>query len=467
MSAPNTGAAVRAEAARVVDAVAAAGRSLDDALVSADAALDPADRPLLRMLCYGTLRNHWRLRDFIGQLLEKPLKAADSVIESLIALGLFQLAESRIPDHAAVSLTVDAARRLRKPKLAPLVNAVLRNFVRRNLAATEPSTLESRFNHPAWFIERLQQDWPSDWQDILSANNARAPMWLRVNRQKTSTFDYLELLDSSVSQENVGETASPSPSAALLEGFDQAIRLAAPRAVADLPGFDNGLVSVQDAAAQLAAPWLLGGHALSSGKALRILDACAAPGGKTAHLLELGSPAASLTAVDADSRRLAFVGDNLKRLGLSATLVAADASNPEAWWDGECFDRILLDAPCSGTGVIRRHPDIKLLRRKTDIAESAELQLALLEALWPLLAPGGRLLYVTCSVVACENDEVVSRFMSRKPEATENIGEQMLPDYNIRDLMRRKARGFQILPGDGDLDGFYYACLDKPGRTTG
>jgi 16S rRNA (cytosine967-C5)-methyltransferase len=466
MSAPNTGAAVRAEAARVVDAVAVAGRSLDDALASADAALDPADRPLLRMLCYGTLRNHWRLREFIGQLLDKPLKAADSVIESLIALGLFQLVESRIPDHAAVSLTVDAARRLRKPKLASLVNAVLRNFVRRNLAATEPSTPESRFNHPAWFIERLQQDWPSEWPAILSANNARAPMWLRVNRRKMVASDYLQLLDPGVSREGSGETAPPGAPAALLEGLHQAIRLGAPRAVTDLPGFEDGLVSVQDAAAQLAAPWLLG-DGLPPGKALRILDACAAPGGKAAHLLELGSPAASLTAVDADSRRLAFVGDNLERLGLSATLVAADASNPEAWWDGERFDRILLDAPCSGTGVIRRHPDIKLLRRKTDIDKSAELQLRLLAALWPLLAPGGRLLYVTCSVLACENDEVVGRFMGGTPEATENIGEHMLPNYNIRDLMHRKARGFQILPGERDLDGFYYACLDKPGRTTG
>jgi 16S rRNA (cytosine967-C5)-methyltransferase len=465
MSAPNTGAAVRAEAARVIDAVAAGGRSLDEALASAEAALDAADRPLLRMLCYGTLRNHWRLREFIRQLLDKPLKPADRVIESLIALGLFQLVESRIPDHAAVSLTVDAARRLRKPKFAPLVNAVLRNFVRRNLAATEPSTVESQFNHPAWFIEKLQQDWPEQWQEILLANNARAPMWLRVNRQKTSTTEYLELLDSGEPRDVPGEThPAGTPAAALLEGFDQAIRLAAPRAVTDLPGFDDGFVSVQDAAAQLAAPFLLGTGLPGTA---RILDACAAPGGKAAHLLELCTPGASLTAVDADSRRLAYVSDNLERLGLTATLVAADASNPEAWWDGEPFDRILLDAPCSGTGVIRRHPDIKLLRRKTDIDKSAELQLALLEALWPLLAPGGHLLYVTCSVLASENDGVVGRFMSRTPEAVEDNGEQMLPNYNIRDLMHRKARGFQVLPGEKDLDGFYYAWIFKPGRTTG
>jgi 16S rRNA (cytosine967-C5)-methyltransferase len=213
---------------------------------------------------------------------------------------------------------------------------------------------------------------------------------------------------------------------------------------------------VQDAAAQLAAPWLL------ADGGLRILDACAAPGGKAAHLLELAAPASTLTAVDADQRRLDFVGENLKRLELDATLFAADASTPGEWWDGRLFDRILLDAPCSGTGVIRRHPDIKLLRRETDIESSARQQLALLSALWPLLAPGGRLLYVTCSVLAAENEEVVARFMSRTPDAVE---EQLLPNYNIRDLMRRKARGFQILPGDQDLDGFYFACLDRTGRT--
>jgi 16S rRNA (cytosine967-C5)-methyltransferase len=452
MSTPNTGAAVRAEAARAIDAVASNGRSLDEALSEADAALAAEDRPLLRMLCYGTLRNHWRLREFISLLLDKPLKHSDSVVESLLALGLFQLVESRIPHHAAVSLTVDAARRLRRPKHAPLVNAVLRNFVRKDLAATEPSNPEARFNHPLWLIERLQRDWPENWQQILLANNSRAPMWLRVNRQRTGARPYLELLVSAA-EGSAGGADSASAVASQLEGFDQALRLAVPRTVTDLPGFADGLVSVQDAAAQLAAPWLL----LNGGS--KILDACAAPGGKAAHLLELAGAGATLTAVDADSRRLALVGENLGRLGFNATLLAADASNPGEWWDGKPFDRILLDAPCSGTGVIRRHPDIKLLRRKADIENGARRQLALLESLWPLLAPGGRLLYVTCSVLAAENDEVVSRFMSREPAAIET---NVLPNYNIRDLMHRRARGFQILPGEMDLDGFYFACLDKP-----
>ena len=459
MSGANRGAAVRAEAAEAIDAVVARGLSLDAALSDAEPSTDPTDRPLLRMLCYGTLRNHWRLAEWTAELLDKPLPAADSVIRSLIAVGLFQLSESRIPDHAAVSLTVDAARRLRRPKYAPLINAVLRNFLRRGLAKTEPSSEEALFNHPAWLIGLLKEDWPEQWRKIIAANNARAPMYLRVNRRKATVSEYLERLEAA-QPGPIGAGAEGAERCAntALDGFEQAIRLGAPRPVTDLPGFAAGVVSVQDAAAQLAAPWLLaqGG--------LRILDACAAPGGKAAHLLELAERGAVLTAVDADARRLALVGENLERLGLSAALKAADASNPEAWWNGVLFDRVLLDAPCSGTGVIRRHPDIKLLRRKSDIADAARQQLGLLTALWPLLAPGGRLLYVTCSVLAAENDDVVARFMSLQEDVVE---EQMLPNYNIRDLMHRKARGFQILPGERDLDGFYFACLDKTGRTTG
>jgi len=457
MSAAGAGAAVRAEAARAIDAVICHGRSLDDALSEAEPRVDETDRALLRMLCYGTLRNHWRLREFVSLLVDKPMRAADSVIESLIAVGLFQLVESRIPDHAAVSLTVEAARRLRRPGFAPLINAVLRNFRRQGLAESAPSSEEARFNHPAWLIGRLKQDWPRQWRQILDANNARAPMWLRVNPRKVGTGEYLERLQDPERKGDGGERPGPAENTTL-NGAAQAIRLERPRPVTELPGFADGFVSVQDAAAQLAAPWLLA----CAKRDANILDACAAPGGKAAHLLELAGPDATLTAVDADERRLAFVGENLKRLGLDATLRAADAATPEAWWDGRLFDRILLDAPCSGTGVIRRHPDIKLLRRDTDIERSARHQLGLLSALWALLAPGGRLLYVTCSVLAAENDDVVARFMGRYPDAAE---EQLLPDYNIRDLMHRKARGFQVLPGERDLDGFYFACLGKPGRT--
>jgi 16S rRNA (cytosine967-C5)-methyltransferase len=445
MSGAGTGARVRAEAAAVVDAVVTLGRSLDDALAEAEVRVRAHDRPLLRQLAYGTLRRHFRLRFWASRLIDRPLKRRDSVIESLVAVGLFQLAESRVPDHAAVSLTVDAARQLRRPKYAPLINAVLRNFRRQHIADSEPPDNEVRYDHPAWLIRRLQDDWPDRWREILAANDERAPMWLRVNRRKTTLESYLGKL---------AESGAASGEDSTLPGFDQAIRLAAPRPVSELPGFDAGLVSVQDAAAQLAAPWLLAGGGLN------ILDACSAPGGKTGHLLELAGDAAALTALDISADRLEATAANLSRLGLEATLKAADASIPESWWDGRLYDRILLDAPCSGTGVIRRHPDIKLLRRESDVDDLARLQEKLLDALWPLLAPGGRLLYATCSVLARENDEVVAQFLGKRRDASED---KMLPDYNIRDVMYPKQSGFQVFPGNRGLDGFYYACLVKQG----
>jgi 16S rRNA (cytosine967-C5)-methyltransferase len=230
------------------------------------------------------------------------------------------------------------------------------------------------------------------------------------------------------------------------------LRLAEPQAVELLPGFAQGDASVQDAAAQVAAPWLM-----SQGPE-RVLDACAAPGGKSGHLLELGGAGFALTALDNDAKRIARIRENHERLGFDATIVCGDASKPEEWWDGTPYEAILLDAPCSATGVIRRHPDIKLLRRATDIGELSALQGAILSALWPLLAPGGRLLYVTCSVLEAENNGVVQGFLESTDEAMEDT---LLPNNNIRDLMRRRACGYQILPGTADMDGFYYACLVK------
>lgn len=443
MSDERKGARLRAAAATVVERVVSDGRSLDSALREAQVA--DADMPLLRMLCYGTLRHHWRLRAQVAALLDRPLKARDSIIESLLAVGLFQLTDTRVPDHAAVTMTVEAARVLRRPAYTGLVNAVLRNFRRKS--PVPASNEETELNHPQWLIDTLRSDWPDDWRTIADANNERAPMWLRVNARQTTAEDYAGLL----------QLADGMPEASMLPGFDQALCLEHPVDVESLPGFLDGRVSVQDAAAQIAAPWLLGGGGQ------RILDACAAPGGKTGHLLELAGGEASVTAIDADEERLQPLKDNLRRLRLHATVVCADASNPEAWWDGEAFDRILVDAPCSATGVIRRHPDIRLLRRASDIAGLARQQQALLNALWPLLAPGGRLLYVTCSVLQAENDSVVQEFLRLHPDAVENT---VLPNYNIRDLMRRKALGFQVLPGSAGMDGFYYACLDKsPGNT--
>ena len=434
---------LRAEAAQAVDAVVVQGRSLVAVLDELDQHINPADRPLVKMLCFGTLRHHFRLRADLQTLLDRPLKTRDSVIESLLAVGLFQLRDTRIPDHAAVSLTVEAARLLRRPKYAGLINAVLRNFLRRGLGTEEARDDESRFNHPAWFIDVLRDDWPEDWQEILEANNDRAPMWLRVNRKRTTAADYIARLDEADGDHR------------MLSGFVHAVRLAKPQPVDRLPGFAVGDVSVQDAAAQIAAPWLL----MHGGK--RILDACAAPGGKTGHLLELASPDSVLTAIELDPDRLAGIRENLARLRLEATVLAADASNAKEWWDGQPFDRILLDAPCSASGVIRRHPDIKLLRRETDIDALAGRQTALLESLWPLLEPSGRLLYVTCSVLAAENDAVVGGFLARHSDARED---RVLPNYNIRDLMVEKTCGFQVLPGRQGLDGFYYACLERTSR---
>jgi len=440
MNETKSGARLRAEAAKAVNAVVAQGRSLDAVLGELDEQINPADRPLLKMLCYGTLRHHFRLRADLRKLLERPLKARDSVIESLLAIGIFQLIDTRIPDHAAVSMTVEAARLLRRPKYAGLINAVLRNFLRQDIGRQEAGDDESRFNHPAWFIDALRADWPDDWQQILEANNERAPMWLRVNQNRTTTADYLDRL------------AQVDDGHGMLSGFIHAIRLAKPVPVAELPGFADGDVSVQDAAAQIAAPWLL------MGGGSRILDACAAPGGKTGHLLELASPDSVLTAIELDPERLAGIHENLERLRLDATVLAADASKPKEWWDGQPFDRILLDAPCSASGVIRRHPDIKLLRRASDIEALAGLQTRLLDALWPLLAPSGRLLYVTCSVLAAENDAVVGDFLARHSDARED---RVLPNYNIRDLMVEKTCGVQVLPGSQGLDGFYFACLER------
>ena len=442
MSRDRQGARLRATAAEVVDAVATSGRSLDAALSACESRVPKDDRALLRLLSYGTLRHHWRLQFWITQLLDRPLKRKDSVINALLAVGLYQLTDTRIPDHAVVSQTVEASRLLRRPKLAGLLNAVLRRFLREGLASLAPEDPEAVHDHPQWLIDAIARDWPDHSDAILAANNERAPMWLRVDTSRSSAEDYVQRLrDAGLAAER-------------FDPIDGAVKLGAPVSVDELPGFSDGLVSVQDAAAQLAAPWLL------TGGSHRVLDACAAPGGKSGHLLELGGAEIDLIALDSDPKRLRAIEENLVRSGRSATIVCADASTPQAWWDGGAFDAILLDAPCSATGVIRRHPDIKLLRRASDIASLAGTQRSLLDALWPLLAPGGRLLYVTCSVLAAENDEIVGAFLEATPDAKED---DALQNNNIRDVMQRKAYGFQVLPGTADMDGFYYACLEKAG----
>jgi 16S rRNA (cytosine967-C5)-methyltransferase len=435
-----TGGQVRAVSAEIVNAVVSGGQSLDAAIKKNEQRVSTNDRSLLRMLCYGSLRHHWQLQEWIDQLVAKPLRKQDRVINALLAVGIYQIVEMRIPDHAVVSETVEAARQLGRPKLAGLVNACLRRFVRDDLSSKGPASDESRWNHPAWLIDNIRNDWPDDWQDILAANAERAPMWLRANSSRNTAEQYQQRL------------RADGLEAELLDGVPDAVRLNEPQAVDKLPGFEAGDASVQDAAAQIAARWLL------QDVEGRVLDACAAPGGKSGHLLEIGGNKLSLVCVDNDESRTLSIAENLARIGRDATIITADASKPEEWWDEEPFDAILLDAPCSASGVIRRHPDIKLLRRESDLASLAVLQRQLLEALWPMLAPGGSLLYATCSVLRTENDEVTAGFLADHGDAIEN---EMLPNNNIRDLMRRKACGYQILPGSAGMDGFYYAALQK------
>ena len=434
----SAGTAARAAAARAVAGVLGPGRSLDDGLGAAVKGLTDADRALAAQLAYGTLRLYPWLERWAGLLLDRRLPRRESEVRALLALGLYQLEASRVPDHAAVAVTVDAARMLGRDRHAGLLNACLRRWLREREAlkarlARDPEVVHA---HPRWWLDLLMRDWPRDWESVIAANNVQAPMWVRVNAARMTRDDWLARLRA---DGTLAEPWVPAP---------EAVRLDSPRPVEALPGFAEGEVSIQDGAAQLAA------RLLAPGPGMRVLDACAAPGGKTCHLLEC-SPDIDLTALDVAPDRLERVRENLARLRLSAGLVAGDAADPAGWWDGRPFERILLDAPCSGSGVIRRHPDIKLLRRPADIGALAARQAALLDALWPLLAPGGRLLYATCSVLKAENAGQAAAFLARHPEARAvDLGE---PDWG-----RRSGPGRQLLTGEAGVDGFYYACLLRP-----
>ena len=431
------GAPVRAAAACAVADVAGAGRSLDEALPRALGRLkEPRDRALCQALAYGALRQFPRAAAVLEGLLSRPLKRGEHRLEALLHVGLFQIEGMETPDHAAVAATVEAARLIGRPGARGLVNAVLRRFLRERetLLAAADASAPARYAHPAWLVDRVRADWPEDWAAILEANNERPPMWLRVNRLRLGRDAWRARLGDD-------ETA-------VLDFAPAAVRLARPRDVAELPGFADGDVSVQDAGAQLAAPLV----APAPGE--RILDACAAPGGKTGHLLEL-CPQARVTAVDESAARLARVEENLSRLGLSADCVCADAARPDGWWDGTPYDAVLLDAPCSASGVIRRHPDIKLLRRPGDVAELAATQARLLEGLWPLVRPGGRLVYVTCSVFREEGEAQIARFAAATPAAG------IRPPGELGTWGRALDSGRQLLPSGTGTDGFYYACLVK------
>jgi 16S rRNA (cytosine967-C5)-methyltransferase len=427
---------VLAAAARALRAVAVDGRSAEDAIEQVGAS--PALRASVRAVTLGSVRWYLSLEPRAARLLQgKPLAP---VLRTLLVAALHQLDHSRNPVAATVSSAVDAARLLRQPRAAAMINALLRRYLREreSLQAAVRRDPEAASAHPLWLLEALQQQYPVQWPGIVEADNAHPPMTLRIDLSRTTREAYQEGLQ----QHGIASRIVPWASCALV--------LDAPRSVGDLPGFAEGLVSVQDAGAQLASVLLQ----VEPGQ--RVLDACAAPGGKTGALLEAAREPIELTAVDIDAGRLELIAQNLSRLRRQARLVAADLRTDVSWWDGVAFDRILLDAPCSSTGVIRRHPDIRLLRRPGDIPGFAATQRRLLERCLALLRPGGRLLYSTCSLLAEENGAVVEAVLAANP-AAQQTGAGVLagapPWFTVR-------AGVQLLPGDEALtDGFYYACL--------
>jgi 16S rRNA (cytosine967-C5)-methyltransferase len=419
-------------AASVVEGVLA-GHSLDAGLARLwrrEPRLTARERAMVQDLSYGTLRWLGRLEAVLEALLDKPVE--DARLRALLLVALYQLDGTRAAAHAVVDHAVRACAALRLASAKGLVNAVLRNFLRRRpaLEARLRHNEVARYSHPQWWIDRLRARYPAHYASILQAGNARPPLVLRVNRRRMSADGYLRMLaEQGLAGERCGEVA---------------VRLAKPVPVARIPGFAEGIVSVQDAAAQLAAPLL----DLRDGQ--RVLDACAAPGGKSGHALELAE--VELTALDRDGERLGRVGENLARLGFKARIVQGDAREPRAWWNGQPFDRILADVPCSASGVARRHPDVKWLRRESDIGRFGEEQSAMLDALWQALAGGGKLLYATCSVFQEENNEQIARFLERHRDATRLA----LPSVDNDGTLPAG----QLLP-DARHDGFFYALVQK------
>lgn len=395
------------------------------------------EQALVQELCYGVLRWWFRLHWISNRLLERPLKSRDGDLEALILIGIYQLLYMRVPPHAAVTETVEATRDLGKPWASGLINGVLRNLIRQkdelldSIGEDETADLSC----PGWLIGMIRKAWPQQWHTILDELNQRPPMSLRVNLKRCSRDSYLKKLQAQ------------AISASSIHGVASGVLLDKPQDVFSLPGFSDGLVSVQDGGAQLAA------ELLDLQPGLAVLDLCAAPGGKTCHILEVAPEDITLTAVDIDQDRLQRVRENLDRLGLDAALFSGDAADTKGAWAETSYDRILLDVPCSATGVIRRHPDIKLLRRPEDIAALVELQGRIFQSAWSLLNPGGVLVYVTCSLLPRENEKQIKSFLSHNQDALESP----------IDVAWGHARsvGRQTLPGEHSMDGFYFARLEK------
>lgn len=434
MSQPRGQNNLRAEAAKVLHAILEQGVSARECLPEAQQHYNEQDKAWLQEMVYGVLRQLPILQFWLRQLLDKPLKNRYKVAEHLMMLGFYQLAFTRVSTHAAVSETVAAAKRLKAEALKGLINAILRNFIRQEIANKMPDDEQITSGLPKWLFKQLHQAYPADLPDLIKAMQTRPPIWLRVNQQKSAHKDYIDELD----RQNIGYNIEQQQSHGLI--------LTKGRDITTLPGFHQGWFSVQDGAAQLAAQYL------APQASDRVLDCCAAPGGKTCHLLELEPLIEECVALDVDPKRLQRVKENLERLELNATLISGDASQPETWWDGQLFDRILLDAPCSATGIIRRHPDIKWLRKSADIDVLVKLQRDILTAIWKLLKPGGTMLYATCSILPQENAEQIKCFLAETADAQLDP----LPNQSTPETIGR-----QILPGEGQMDGFYYARLLK------
>jgi 16S rRNA (cytosine967-C5)-methyltransferase len=415
---------------RIVDK----NQSLDSAL---DSIATTDGRALIQEMLYGVLRRYHRLDALAAILLKQGLKKRDRDIHMLLLIGLYELVYMDTDDYAAVNETVSAAKVLGKTWAKGLLNACLRRAQRENDSLQQhlDSSDSSLYSHPLWFIDLLREQYPLHWQQILKANNEHPPMHLRVNTRLTIRDDYLALL------------AENSIAAQPLDISTVGLSLDKPVNVSRLPDFEGGMVSVQDGAAQLAVELL----DVRAGQ--RVLDACAAPGGKAAHILDCHPDIESLLLVEKSVQRVQRITENFERLGVSASIKIGDATRPDTWWDGKPFHRILLDAPCSATGVIRRHPDIKLHRDPQQIMQAARIQGQILEALWSLLETGGKLLYATCSILAVENQERVADFLAKHADAQEVA-------LNLA-WAERRFPGYQILPGTKGVDGFYYACLQK------
>ncbi|HEB4990345.1 TPA: 16S rRNA (cytosine(967)-C(5))-methyltransferase RsmB [Klebsiella michiganensis] len=422
---------LRSLAAQAVEQVLEQGQSLSNVLPPLQQKVSDKDKALLQELCFGVLRTLSQLDWLIGKLMSRPMTGKQRVVHYLIMVGIYQLLYTRIPPHAALAETVEGAVAIKRPQLKGLINGVLRQFQRQQEELlSEFSRSEIRFLHPSWLLKRLQKAYPAQWEAIVEANNQRPPMWLRVNRVHHPRDGWPALL------EEAGMKGFTHPA------YPDAVRMETPVPVHALPGFEEGWVTVQDASAQGCITFL------DPKNGEQILDLCAAPGGKTTHILE-AAPEAQVLAVDVDEQRLSRVYDNLKRLGMKATVKQGDGRYPAQWCGEQQFDRILLDAPCSATGVIRRHPDIKWLRRDRDIAELAQLQSEILDAVWPHLKTGGTLVYATCSVLPEENSQQIKAFLLRTADA-------VLSETGSADLP-----GQQNLPGAEEGDGFFYAKLIK------